>query len=93
MGKRAGLWVRSQEEDAVLTNSLRLRGSDPWYRESECGRMRIVKLNICGMTRYEVWDRQGEIWRQVRVNLPSYAEALKAAGALDTPEQFHEPKT
>lgn len=64
-----------------MTNSLRLRGSDPWYRESACGKWRIVRVMIRDVPRYEVWRLAGG-WRLVRANFPTYAEASEHAEGL-----------
>ncbi|MCC7462111.1 MAG: hypothetical protein IT480_06560 [Gammaproteobacteria bacterium] len=61
-------------------SSLRFAGGDANYRESTCQRFRVVKVSIQGRPRYEVWERSSsDGWRQVRVNLPTFQEALAAA--------------
>lgn len=62
---------------------MKFRGEDQWFRESECGTFRIVKVGINGNTRYETWQKCGAGWKQVRVNLPSFESAQEyAAGKL-----------
>lgn len=72
--------------------ALRFSGTDPWYRQSDCGRYRITKVSVNGLGRYEVWERRnsGE-WLPQRVNLATYAAALSVAGAAEQPGRFLEP--
>lgn len=69
-------------------SQMRFLGTDRWYRESECGNWRIPKVITNGVARYEVWEKHSVRWQQVRVNIPTYEEAIKAAGFHDRPGAF-----
>lgn len=65
-----------------MSMSLRFRGSDPWYRESPDGLWRVVKVGVNGSQRFEVWRKQQDGWRQVKVNLLSFEAAKEHAEGI-----------
>lgn len=65
-------------------------GEDEHFRTSECGNYRLVKLKVYDVMVYEAWSRNRraqyepldqDVWRQLKVNLPSAAVAESCCNA------------